>query len=877
MRNFRNRPSGPAKILTALAALLLSAGLTVPVFAASVFLQTDDAVGTSSFNGSTNWSNQLAPVATNDYANAARALRTPATANGISVFGGGSLTITGVGGQTVATSEALMFKGTGASGLLTISNLTINGGELRNASGDADSFNLAGTALTVGNLGMVVHAQGPIVVNTPVAGAGPIKIIASGSTAATRALHFVSPLNTFTGNISLVDSAQSRFVLDAGANLNFVIGAAGVNNSVSGAGVATYAGVFKFDLSGAGTNVGDAWDLAVAANQTFGGTFSVEGFARAGGGTGGGVWQAATNGANFSFDTASGVLQVVAQLGTNSFTPQFTNSHVAFLRDSVVATNACLMPAGSYGHAINGISFQDQILLTFGGYQYTAWYDTAGSTQLIWLARRPVTNTGVGAWEKFQTDSEFLNGDESAWDAHDVIAFGICPQDGTLHLAWDHHNNTLRYRRSVAGLCTTNKAAWGAGMLNPEQNWLVSAGTTELDVTYPQFITTPDGGLVLDRRMGVSGNGDQYFQFYNPAAGAWSAKVQFINRAGTYVGPDAYGTTRTCTERCAYLNGFDFGPDGTIHVTWTWRESASQYGNRDICYAYSPDLGTNWYNNAGENIANTSLGQQITQSSPGITIVPLDMRQLLINQQAQCVDNDGRVHVLMLHRRQEPGYEPAVFSKQFSTKFTAYYHYFRDPATGVWTQRRLPVEFSSGSRPKIGYDANGNVYAAFLSYPTNTDVVPGYTNGKLILASATKASQYTDWTVVQALTNDFNGEPLMDQARLLAGNILSVYIQENSTTSSSDGIPTPLHVFDFAVNVAPTGGLALNFSGPDLLVTLNAAAGHVYQLQSASTLAPADWTNVGAPMTNAVNGLLALPDENGRGASRRFYRVITDP
>jgi hypothetical protein len=556
--------------------------------------------------------------------------------------------------------------------------------------------------------------------------------------------------------------------------------------------------------------------------------------------------------------------------------PEWLSPTVAFLRDSLVATNACLMPNGStYGRAINGISFQKQILLTFGGYQYTAWYDTVGTTQLIWLARRTVTNTSVGAWEKFQTDSEFLNGDESAWDAHDVIAIGICPRDGTLHVSWDHHNNTLRYRRSVLGLCTTNQAAWGTGMLNAEQNWLVASGQTELDVTYPQFIATPDGGLVLDRRMGVSGNGDQYFQFYNPATGAWSAKVQFINRAGTYVGTDPFGTTRTCTERCAYLNGFDFGPDGKIHVTWTWRESASQYGNRDICYAYSPDLGTNWYNNAGTKIANTSLGQTITQGSSGITIVPLDMRQLLINQQAQCVDGDGRVHVLMLHRRQEPGYEPAVFSKQFSTKFTAYYHYFRDPLTSVWTQRQIPPDVCPvGSRPKIVYDAKGNVYAAYLSYPAGTDVVPGYTSGKLVIASASKASQYTDWQVVQAMNTTFNGEPLMDQARLLSDNILSVYIQENSATTTVVG--TPLHVLDFAVGVTPPQALSLNFSGADSLVTLNSAVGHTYQLQATPTLSPANWTNA-SPVTPGVNALLALPDPNGHQTGQRFYRAVTDP
>jgi hypothetical protein len=85
-----------------------------------------------------------------------------------------------------------------------------------------------------------------------------------------------------------------------------------------------------------------------------------------------------------------------------------------------------------------------------------------------------------------------------------------------------------------------------------------------------------------------------------------------------------------------------------------------------------------------------------------------------------------------------------------------------------------------------------------------------------------------------------------------------------------------LHVFDFAVNVTQPNALALDFTGQDSLVTVSAAAGHIYQLQSASTLSPADWTNA-SPVMAGVNGLLALPDANGLGANQRFYRVVTDP
>jgi hypothetical protein len=572
-------------------------------------------------------------------------------------------------------------------------------------------------------------------------------------------------------------------------------------------------------------------------------------------------------------DGSTNLAEMVAGTGPldSSSHPTWKAPRVGFLRDSVAATDACLMPSSApYGRAINGVSFQKQILLTFDGYQYTAWYDTNGSTQTVWLARRTVSGVSVGAWEKVNTGSTFVNG-KSGWDAHNVISLGISPKDGTLHMSWDHHNNTLRYRRSVVGLCTTNKAAWGAGMMNAEQNWLVASGSTVSDVTYPLFINSPTGDLVFQYRTGITNNGDQQMRYYNPATGAWGANWRFSAKEGSYTGLlyTGYGTS---TARNAYPNGFDFAPDGSIHVTWTYREQADS-ANHDLHYAYSLDGGVTWRNNAGTQIADTSNGGVIRVDSPGIVFKTLDSRQLLINQQAQCVDNDGRVHVLALHRRAEPGYEyPSASNGRFSTLGTAYYHYFRDPETGVWAQRQIPPSaYPVGSRPEMGYDAKGNVYAIYVSYSGGADVVPGYSAGKLVIASASKASSYTDWEVVQVVDTKFNGEPLIDRARLLSDNILSVYIQEDSATTSLVG--TPLHVLDFAVDVPMPSPTSFELSGNDAILSIDATATSTYQLQSTTDLVNGPWQNVGTPVTGKT-GLLSLADPNPTLQPARFYRIL---
>ena len=459
----------------------------------------------------------------------------------------------------------------------------------------------------------------------------------------------------------------------------------------------------------------------------------------------------------------------------------------------------------TYGRAINGISFQTRILPKFDGYEYTAWYDTTGSgttTQTIWLARRSVTNTMVGPWEKFNTGSTFING-KSSWDAHDIVSLGISPVDGTLAFRVGYARTYVALPPLRHGPLHHEQSRVGnAGMMNPEQNWLVNSSSPVGNVTYPMFLNNPSGALIFRVSHWQHERRGSLPEYLHPGRGQLDCGHKILCEGGHLYRHASHRQHRLSTSRNPYENNFDFSPDGVLHHTWTYREAADA-ANHDLDYAYSPDNGVTWFNNDGTKIADTSLGQSINVNSPGIIFKVLDSRQRLINQQAQCVDNDGRVHVLALHRRAEPDAAWVSGDSVFSVVDTAYFHYFRDPITHVWSQRRIPwTVFPVGSRPKLGYDAQGNLYGVYLSYAsTNTDVVPGYANGKLVIATASKASQYTDWQIACSLPNDLNGEPLIDQTRLLADNILSVFIQENSVSTGVVG--TPLHVFDFAVDVAP--------------------------------------------------------------------------
>ena len=94
-------------------------------------------------------------------------------------------------------------------------------------------------------------------------------------------------------------------------HLLFLIGAAGSNNRITGAGAVDLAGVFDFDLSGASKALDDSWtivDTSGGLAATYESTFAVTGFTDAGGNK----WTLDTGAATYEFDEATGILKVTS-------------------------------------------------------------------------------------------------------------------------------------------------------------------------------------------------------------------------------------------------------------------------------------------------------------------------------------------------------------------------------------------------------------------------------------------------------------------------------------------------------------------------------------------------------------------------------------
>ncbi len=122
-----------------------------------------------------------------------------------------------------------------------------------------------------------------------------------------------------------------------------------------------------------------------------------------------------------------------------------TDFNITKIGDNVVDSMALTLDGSRWGMAINGKSFQQDALISQRGYQYLAYYDARRN---VCLSRRKLPD---GQWEIIRfTDYLFQSN-----DAHNTISMGICPNDGTIHLAFDHHVHPLHYRVSRKGVATT--------------------------------------------------------------------------------------------------------------------------------------------------------------------------------------------------------------------------------------------------------------------------------------------------------------------------------------------------------------------------------------------------------------------------------------
>lgn len=443
---------------------------------------------------------------------------------------------------------------------------------------------------------------------------------------------------------------------------------------------------------------------------------------------------------------------------------------VMLAHGSVIDREALNFPSGPFGTCINGQTFQQEALVSCRGFQYAVYFADGG---VLAVARRQLPK---GSWETIRFADYAIHHD----DVHNVAVIGICEEDGTIHLSFDHHGHPLHYRRSVPGVALRpEEFAWEASLFGPITSVLVP-GQPLKTVTYPQFVGTPQGKLQLLYRLGASGDGDWYLAEYDPTAGGWAVLGQLFSRAGQY---------QTSSSRCAYPNPLRYGGGSRLHVTWCWRERPREAirdlrTNHDLCYAYSDDFGRTWCDTAGCQIAVLDAKQSgIAVDTPGTVVRTTRYLWGQMNTTTQWIDSRGRVHVINWQQQQDA----AAASTDLNT--WRYYHYWRD-TDGTWHDNPLPF---IGRKPQIAVAEPGTAHVVYCQGEDRNYHGQDH-GGKLTIAVASEASGWQDWQTAWQSETTFVGEPLLDPMRWRDAGILSAYVQEKPTTA---GAPSALHVIDF--------------------------------------------------------------------------------
>ncbi|ORY35811.1 hypothetical protein BCR39DRAFT_512311 [Naematelia encephala] len=299
---------------------------------------------------------------------------------------------------------------------------------------------------------------------------------------------------------------------------------------------------------------------------------------------------------------------------------------------------------------LNGGSFQQDALITYNDWQYVAIYlDASPGVRHIYLGRRRLTPSQP-AW----TWIEFTDYNQTEDDGHNVVSLGLCQADGSLHLVFDLHDSPIRYRHSVPGIASDpDRARWDPSSFSSVLDVLpgLDSMLDELSVTtYPRFVSIPQddgGGLLLEFRTGLSGQGDDWlFAYSGSSNGHWIRKGKYLQGIGNN----------------PYINGIDRASDGSLHVSWCYRdyvpvtleESRQQVGpngpenNHDLHHAWSPPSqdgfpGTDWYSSPGSKIGQADV-EPVTEGS-GSLVFAIPKHSGILNQEAQAV-HDGSLWVL---------------------------------------------------------------------------------------------------------------------------------------------------------------------------------------------------------------------------------------
>lgn len=372
-------------------------------------------------------------------------------------------------------------------------------------------------------------------------------------------------------------------------------------------------------------------------------------------------------------------------------------------------------------NTINTVIFRRNSLVSHGNTQVAAFY---GEDSHVYLAKRKHGKT------EWQIEKTRYTGDVQ--DAHNSISIMI-DGNGYLHMAWNHHGDTLNYCRSTA----SNSLELSDKM--------IMTGQLENNVTYPEFHRLIDGNLLFCYRDGASGNGNLVINHYDTRKKMWAnLHKNLIDGEG---------------KRNAYWQ-MAISPLGMVHLSWVWRETWDVATNHDICYAKSTDQGKTWQRSDGSRyelpitMKTAEYAARIPQGSE------------LINQTSMAAGFGGAPYITN-YWTPEGSDIPQVH---------LIYHDGAQWHTQQITRRKTPFSLSGGgtkripiSRPLILWDNSQRLHMIYRDVEL----------GSVVTMATCENLTENIWTF-QNLTDFSVGqwEPTFDTIRWQTANELDLFVQK---------------------------------------------------------------------------------------------------
>ncbi|HMP10021.1 BNR-4 repeat-containing protein [Hydrogenophaga sp.] len=386
------------------------------------------------------------------------------------------------------------------------------------------------------------------------------------------------------------------------------------------------------------------------------------------------------------------------------------------------------------GNTVNTVLFRHHGLLTWKGFQFTAFY--ADETTLRFVSRR-LSDNDLKTYD--------LKGDFNLRDAHNSISMGV-DNKGFLHVCFDHHASKLRYRRSLQPLSV--------------ESWtddLPMTGLHEDKVTYPTFILPRAGyALTMLYRDGTHNRGSARLKYYDETNQVWRDK-------GT---PILSGVDQKPWTSNAYWNHPAIGTDGSLHLSFVWRTGLigedQLVNNINVGYAWSPDNGHHWYSLQGQpyQVPITPVtAETIWPTPPGCN---------LINQCSMALDRYNMPHIAFygndaegIPQYQHLWHDGKVWHHQF---VSCRHHTFQLRGGGTL---QIPI-----SRPEILVDEGNNVYLIYRG---------DLTDNRMVVQRLAHPNYTPDPAAIHIIAPDDLGfsEPIIDRTLWASDQRLSIFLQHN--------------------------------------------------------------------------------------------------